>query len=77
MSTVRVARRLKLRTVAEHVHNETVHTRLREMGVVYLQGDLFGAARPIDSIFEQLADLEPLSAAVENHQPDVLAARSL
>jgi EAL domain-containing protein (putative c-di-GMP-specific phosphodiesterase class I)/GGDEF domain-containing protein len=77
MSTVRVARRLKLRTVAEHVHNETVHTRLREMGVVYLQGDLFGAARPIDSIFEQLADLESLAPAVEDHHSDLLASRSL
>jgi len=77
MSTVRVARRLKLRTVAEHVHNETVHTRLREMGVVYLQGDLFGAARPIDSIFEQLADLEPLAPAVKDQVSDVLASPSL
>ena len=77
MSTVRVARRLNLRTVAEHVHSETVHTRLREMGVVYLQGDLFGAARPIDSIFEQLADLEPLAPAVEDQVSDALASRSL
>ncbi len=77
MSTVRVARRLNLRTVAEHVHNESVHTRLREMGVVYLQGDLFGAARPIDSIFDQLAAPETLAPAVEDQVSDVLVSRSL
>ena len=77
MSTVRVARRLNLRTVAEHVHNESVHTRLREMGVVYLQGDLFGAARPIDSIFDQLAAPETLATAVEDQVSDVLVSRSL
>ena len=75
MSTVRVARRLNLRTVAEHVHNETVHTRLREMGVVYLQGDLFGAARPIDSIFDQLADLNAPEPAVEDQVADALTSR--
>jgi hypothetical protein len=47
------------------------------MGVVYLQGDLFGAARPIDSIFEQLADLKPLSPAVEDQVSDALASRAL
>jgi hypothetical protein len=47
------------------------------MGVVYLQGDLFGAARPIDSIFEQLADLESLAPAVKDHHSDLLASRSL
>jgi EAL domain-containing protein (putative c-di-GMP-specific phosphodiesterase class I)/GGDEF domain-containing protein len=77
MSTVRVARRLNLRTVAEHVHNESVHTRLREMGVVYLQGDLFGAARPIDSIFDQLADSDTPAPAVEDQVSDVLVSRSL
>jgi EAL domain-containing protein (putative c-di-GMP-specific phosphodiesterase class I)/integral membrane sensor domain MASE1/GGDEF domain-containing protein len=75
MSTVRVARRLNLRTVAEHVHNESVHTRLREMGVVYLQGDLFGAARPIDSIFDQLAEPEIPEPAVEEQVSDALTSR--
>jgi len=74
MSTVRVARRLNLRTVAEHVHNESVHARLREMGVVYLQGDLFGAARPIDSIFDQLA---ALPAELEDQVSDTLTSRSI
>jgi EAL domain-containing protein (putative c-di-GMP-specific phosphodiesterase class I) len=55
---VRVARRLNLRTVAEHVHNESVHARLREMGVVYMQGDLFGRALPIAAMFERFPDCE-------------------
>jgi len=74
MSTIRVARRLNLRTVAEHVHNESVHTRLRELGVVYLQGDLFGAARPIDSIFDQL---EELPAEIEDRVSDTVTSRSI
>lgn len=56
MSTVRVARRLKLRTVAEHVHSQDVYERLREMGVDYLQGDLFGAPAPIGTLFEQFPE---------------------
>ena len=51
MSTVRVARRLKLRTIAEHVHSQGVYDRLREIGVEYLQGDLFGKPQPIDLLF--------------------------
>jgi EAL domain-containing protein (putative c-di-GMP-specific phosphodiesterase class I)/integral membrane sensor domain MASE1 len=56
MSTVRVARRLNLRTIAEHVHSEPVHERLREIGVDYLQGDLFGRPQPIDALFERFPD---------------------
>lgn len=52
LSTVRVARRLNLRTIAEHVHSEPIYDRLRELGVDYLQGNLFGKARPIDELFE-------------------------
>lgn len=55
-ATVRVARRLNLRTVAEHVHSETIHTRLRELGVEYLQGDLFGRALPIQILFDRFPD---------------------
>jgi EAL domain-containing protein (putative c-di-GMP-specific phosphodiesterase class I)/GGDEF domain-containing protein len=56
MSTVRVARRLELRTIAEHVHSEPVHARLREIGVEHLQGDLFGRPQPIARLFEQFGD---------------------
>src|SRR5690606_34636773 len=51
LSTIRVARRLNLRTIAEHVHSEGVYDRLCELGVDYLQGDLFGKAQPIDTLF--------------------------
>ncbi len=56
MSTVRVARRLKLRTIAEHVHSEHVHERLREIGVDYLQGDLFGKPEPIATLFAKFPE---------------------
>ena len=68
MSTVRVARRLNLRTVAEHVHSESVHTRLRELGVKYMQGDLFGRALPIADLFATLAS-RSTPASVEQSQP--------
>ncbi|MFM1989607.1 MAG: Cyclic di-GMP phosphodiesterase YfgF [Pseudomonadota bacterium] len=56
MSTVRVARRLNLRTIAEHVHSQGVYERLREMGVDYLQGDLFGQPQPIDMLFTRFPE---------------------
>jgi EAL domain-containing protein (putative c-di-GMP-specific phosphodiesterase class I) len=59
MSTVRVARRLKLRTIAEHVHSEPVFERLRELGVDHLQGDLFGRPQPIDTLFERYPEFAP------------------
>jgi len=51
MSTVRVARRLNVRTVAEHVHNQDVFDRLTDLGVVYLQGELIGKPRPLGALF--------------------------
>ena len=60
LATIRVARRLNLRTIAEHVHSDGIYARLREFGVDYLQGDLFGRAQPIQAIFER-ADLATAS----------------
>ncbi len=51
LSTVRVASRLKLRTVAEHVHSAAVYERLTELGIVYLQGDYFGKPIPLTEFF--------------------------
>ncbi len=62
MSTVRVAKRLNLRTIAEHVHSEGVHARLRELGVDHLQGDLFGKPGPIAALFAKAALLAPSAA---------------
>lgn len=55
LSTVRVAKRLKLRTVAEHVHNAAIYERLTDLGISYLQGDFFGKAMPLAEMFERQA----------------------
>ncbi len=51
ISTIRVAARLKLRTVAEHVHSAAVYERLTELGITFLQGDYFGKAIPLREFF--------------------------
>jgi len=53
LSTVRVARRLNIRTVAEHVHNQFTLDRLTEIGIDHVQGDLIGAAAPIAQLFAE------------------------
>jgi EAL domain-containing protein (putative c-di-GMP-specific phosphodiesterase class I) len=50
-STVRVAHRLQVKTIAEHVHSQAICDRLRELGVERIQGDLIGAPCPIAQIF--------------------------
>lgn len=57
ISTIRVAARLKLRTVAEHVHNAAVYERLTELGVTFLQGDFFGKPIPLREFFS--LDVQP------------------
>lgn len=63
MSTIRVAARLKLRTVAEHVHNGEVCARLRSLGIDHLQGDFFGKPMPLAEFFSEIreAEVRPLS----------------
>jgi EAL domain-containing protein (putative c-di-GMP-specific phosphodiesterase class I)/integral membrane sensor domain MASE1 len=78
LSTVRVARRLNLRTIAEHVHSEPIFERLRELGVDYLQGNLFGKPRPIDELFAS-ADRECPAGSLPTDrrarpQPEIVAA---
>ena len=51
LSTIRVAQRLNVRTVAEHVHNRAVYDRLTEMGVGHIQGELIGKPVPLPEIF--------------------------
>ena len=55
LSTVRVAKRLKLRTGAEHVHNAAIYERRTDLGVSYRQGDFFGKAMPLAEMFERQA----------------------
>lgn len=69
ISTLRVAQKLKLRAVAEHVQTEEVRRRLQELGVRYLQGDLFGRAGPIGALFET-------DAPVQLHDRNTQAAQS-
>ena len=51
LSTVRVARRLNIRTVAEHVHNQDTLDRLTDIGVDHIQGDWIGRAAPLEQLF--------------------------
>jgi EAL domain-containing protein (putative c-di-GMP-specific phosphodiesterase class I)/GGDEF domain-containing protein len=53
LSTVRVARRLKVRTIAEHVHNQEIYDRLRLLGVEYVQGELIGTPVPLEALFAE------------------------
>ena len=61
ISTIRVAARLKLRTVAEHVHSAAVYERLTELGITFLQGDFFGKPIPLREFFG--LDLKPTNEA--------------
>ncbi len=51
LSTIRVARRLNVKTVAEHVHSQDIFDRLKALGVEYVQGELISIPRPIDELF--------------------------
>jgi len=51
LSTIRVARRLNVRTVAEHVHSQDICDRLGELGVGHLQGELIGKPQPLHMLF--------------------------
>ncbi len=55
LSTVRVAKRLNIRTVAEHVHTRAIYDRLTHLGVRYMQGELVGMPRRVDLFFAALA----------------------
>ena len=74
LSTVRVAKRLKLRTVAEHVHNAAIYERLTDLGVSYLQGDFFGKAMPLAEMFERQA---PSTAHLRQPPPRSLSGTPL
>lgn len=73
MSTVRVAKRLNLRTIAEHVHSDPVFERLREIGVDSLQGDLFGRPEPIGTLFHRFPEFASAMAEAPADQ-DAAAA---
>ncbi len=53
LSTVRVARRLNVKTIAEHVHSQAICDRVRSLGVEYIQGEVIGTAIPIAELFDR------------------------
>ncbi|MCM5569086.1 EAL domain-containing protein [Burkholderiaceae bacterium FT117] len=61
LSTVRVAQRLNVRTVAEHVHSREVLDRVTELGIAHLQGNLIGSPCPLAEIFDTTPAGEPLT----------------
>ena len=64
LSTVRVARRLNVRTIAEHVHSQDIYDRLRILGVEYVQGELIGVPIPIEALFAAALAGETLAERV-------------
>ncbi len=52
---VELARRLRLKTVAEYVETEAIAATLRRLGVDYAQGYAFGRAEPLEDILRALA----------------------
>ncbi|MCL4744706.1 MAG: EAL domain-containing protein, partial [Burkholderiaceae bacterium] len=61
LSTVRVARRLNVRTIAEHVHSQDIYDRLKMLGVEYVQGELIGVPIPIEALFATAKLDEPVA----------------
>jgi EAL domain-containing protein (putative c-di-GMP-specific phosphodiesterase class I)/GGDEF domain-containing protein len=51
LSTIRVAHRLNVKTVAEHVHSQEIYDRLCSLGIDHLQGDLISRPRPLADLF--------------------------
>jgi EAL domain-containing protein (putative c-di-GMP-specific phosphodiesterase class I)/integral membrane sensor domain MASE1 len=64
LSTVRVARRLNVKTIAEHVHNRDIYDRLVTLGVEYIQGELIGTPIPLAQIFGADARLDSPAAGI-------------
>jgi EAL domain-containing protein (putative c-di-GMP-specific phosphodiesterase class I) len=62
LSTVRVAQRLNVRTVAEHVHSREVLDRVTELGIGHLQGNLIGSACPLAELFRTASSQSPFEA---------------
>lgn len=58
LSTIRVAKRLNIKTIAEHCHNKAIYDRLIELGVEHIQGEYRGMPQPIDSLFEEFLGVQ-------------------
>jgi EAL domain-containing protein (putative c-di-GMP-specific phosphodiesterase class I)/GGDEF domain-containing protein len=69
LSTVRVAQRLNVRTVAEHVHSREVLDRVTELGIGHLQGNLIGSACPLAELFRTASSQSPFVAPADLRTP--------
>ena len=70
ISTIRVAARLHLRTIAEHVHNSEICERLRALGIDHQQGDFFGKPVPLAQIFDPLTSGADSAGAASSASPN-------
>ncbi len=51
LATIRVAKRLGVKTIAEHVHSAEIMALLKELGVDHMQGYYIGEPEPIQQLF--------------------------
>ena len=63
-SMVEIAKVMKASTVAEHVENELVRTRLKDLGVHFGQGFVIHRPEPLAKVFENLGD--PIGGTVDD-----------
>jgi diguanylate cyclase (GGDEF)-like protein len=63
---VQIAKELGLETVAEFIENDAVADRVRDLGVQFGQGYLYGSAQPLKTVLESLLAREPRLALTGN-----------
>jgi EAL domain-containing protein (putative c-di-GMP-specific phosphodiesterase class I) len=51
LATIRVAKRLGVKTIAEHVHSAEIMALLKDLGVDHMQGYFIGEPEPIHQLF--------------------------
>lgn len=65
LATVRVARRIGVRTTAEHVRDQETLDRLLALGVDVMQGEFIGRPVPISKFFERRTTMRPVLRPAE------------
>jgi EAL domain-containing protein (putative c-di-GMP-specific phosphodiesterase class I) len=75
LATVRVARRLNICTIAEHVHTREIFDRLTDLGVRSMQGELLGRPIRIDQFFAAI-DGYTLAAADRTRSSSLIEQES-
>lgn len=63
---VQIAKELDLETVAEFIENDAVADRVRDLGVRFGQGYLYGSAQPLHAVLESLLAREPRRSLTRN-----------